>query len=141
MKNLLAVTDMKAKPLTKIEQRISEQKQKVLEFLEESGNVSFACKRSGISRETYYRWKEDAGFEAMADVAIDYGKSFVNDLAHTQLVRKIQEGDMQAIRFHLANCHDDYRSKLPDRIERVVPITAVEIIQASYGAKTETTDS
>ena len=141
MKNLLAVTDMKAKPLTKIEQRISEQKQKVLEFLEESGNVSFACKRSGISRETYYRWKEDAGFEAMADVAIDYGKSFVNDLAHTQLVRKIQEGDMQAIRFHLANCHDDYRPKLPDRIERVVPITAVEIIQASHGAKTDTTVS
>lgn len=132
---------MKAKQPTPLEKRIDSQKQKVIEFLAESGNVSFACKRGGISRETFYRWKDDARFLAQAEVAIDSGKSFVNDLAHTQLIRKIQEGDMQAIRFQLANCHDDYRPKLPERIERVIPITAVEIIQASYSGKVATTDS
>ncbi|OGZ05525.1 MAG: hypothetical protein A2845_05970 [Candidatus Lloydbacteria bacterium RIFCSPHIGHO2_01_FULL_49_22] len=128
---------MASKHPTVLEKRIDAQKEKVIEFLAESGNISFACKRGGISRETYYRWRDDARFAAKADSAIQSGKTFVNDLAHTQLIRKIQEGDMQAIRFHLVNCHDDYRPKLPERIERVVPITAVEIIQASHDCKKE----
>jgi hypothetical protein len=123
-------------PIT-LEERIANQKEEVIEFLDESGNISFACKKARISRETYYRWRDDAGFAAKADSAIKSGKTYVNDLAHTQLIRKIQEGDMQAIRFHLVNCHDDYRPKLPERIERVVPITAVEIIQASHDCKKE----
>ena len=127
---------MTQKHSTVLQKRIDSQQQKVIESLAESGNISFACKRGGISRETYYRWKDDALFAEKADIAIQLGKSFVNDLAHTQLIRKIQEGDMQAIRFHLVNCHDDYRPKLPERIERVVPITAVEIIQASYDRRT-----
>jgi hypothetical protein len=123
---------MATKHQTALEKRIDSQKEKVIEFLAESGNISFACKRGGISRETYYRWKDDVVFAEKADVAIQLGKTFVNDLAHTQLIRKIQEGDMQAIRFHLVNCHDDYRPKLPERIEKKEePISYVQIIPAN----------
>lgn len=108
-------------------------KQKLLEYLTESGNVSYSCKRAGISRETYYEWKAgDSVFALDAESAVDYGKSFVNDLAHTQLILNIQKGDMQAVRFQLVNCHPDYRPKLPERIEKKEePISYVQIIPAN----------
>lgn len=118
---------MAQKHLTALQKRIDSQQQKVIESLAESGNISFACKRGGISRETYYRWKDDVVFAEKADIAIQLGKTFVNDLAHTQLIRKIQEGDMQAIRFHLVNCHEDYRPKLPERIDTVGDVKGIEV--------------
>lgn len=118
------------KKLRATEERTSRTKQKLLEYLTESGNVSYSCKRSGISRETYYEWRDtDRVFAHDAESAIDYGKSFVNDLAHTQLILNIQKGDMQAVRFQLVNCHPDYqpkRPRTPDE-EKPVPITAINI--------------
>jgi hypothetical protein len=55
----------------------------------------------------------------------------VNDLAHNQLIRNIQNGDMGAIKFQLANCHEDYHPKKttsPYRIEEMTqPITIASI--------------
>ena len=101
---------MEKKP-SSIEARIKRQQDKLVEFLAESGNVSFACKRAGVSRDTYYRWRYEDEFAVQADVAIALGKEFVNDLAHSQLIRNIQNGDMGAIKFQLGNCHDDYLPK------------------------------
>ena len=111
------------------EPRIQKLKQKLLQNLTESGNISYACKRTGISRETYYKWKEDPLFAFDAEAAVEYGKSFVNDLAHTQLIRNIQEGNMQAVRFQLASCHPDYqprKAREPDA-QRLVPVTVIKI--------------
>jgi hypothetical protein len=118
---------METKNLTRTEKRIHSQQEKVIEFLAESGNISFACKRAGISRETYYRWADTPRFSKKASAAIKLGKSFVNDLAHTQLIRNIQEGDMQAIRFQLANCHPDYKPKLPEHTENFTPVTTIKV--------------
>ena len=105
-------------------------KKQVLEYLAESGNISFSCKRAGISRETYYRWiDEDRPFSASALESISSGKSFINDLAHTHLVKNIQQGDMQAIRFQLSNCHPDYRPKAPMKDE-VEPVSRIELFDA-----------
>jgi molybdenum-dependent DNA-binding transcriptional regulator ModE len=46
---------MEKKP-SAIDVRIKRQQEKLLEALAESGNVSFACKKAGVSRDTYYRW-------------------------------------------------------------------------------------
>lgn len=98
------------KKISATDNRIAEQKEKILECLAESGNVSFACKRVGIVRKTFYRWKEeDKSFSDEVDISIASGKGFVNDLAHNQLIRKIQEGDMGAVKFQLVSCHPDYR--------------------------------
>ena len=127
---------MSQKDTSAIEERILNEKEKILEYLTESGNISFACKKTGIVRKTFYRWKEgDRVFSERADSAISSGQTFVNDLAHTQLIRRIQEGDMQAIRFHLVSCHPDYRPKLPERAEKVIPISAIEIIPINYTCK------
>ena len=115
---------MEKKP-SSIDVRIRQQQEKLLEALAESGNVSFACKKAGVSRDTYYRWrKEDEEFHDKVGTAIASGKEFVNDLAHNQLIRNIQNGDMGAIKFQLANCHEDYHPKKttsPYRIEEMTP--------------------
>lgn len=123
---------MKKKKPSVVEQRILSQKEKLLEHLTESGNVSFACKRVGLERKTFYRWIEaDADFSNEADTAIALGKSFVNDLAHTQLIRKMQEGDMQAVRLQLVSCHPDYRIRPPIKMEdHPGPVAVINITQA-----------
>ena len=112
-----------------IKARADKLKRKLLENLTESGNISYACKRTGISRETFYKWKEDPLFAFDADAACDYGKSYVNDLAHTQLIRNIQDGNMQAVRFQLASCHPDYQPRKPRNPDagKLVPVTKIII--------------
>jgi hypothetical protein len=121
----------------RIQERIQKQQEKVLQSLRESGNVSFACKKAGLSRETYYRWvKEDEDFAVQSDQAICDGKSYVNDLAHNQLMRSISEGHFPAIKFQLSNCHDDYHPKKttsPYRIEEMTP--PITITSIPYIAK------
>lgn len=118
------------------EERTNRTKQKLHDYLMESGNVSYSCKRAGVSRETYYQWRSnDRLFARNTDVAITYGKSFVNDLAHTQLILNIQKGDMQAIRFQLANCHEDYRPKSPVKIEMNDPPTYARISSIGGGGR------
>ena len=108
------------KKLSATEVRVKRQQEKLLEALAESGNVSFACKRAGVSRDTFYRWRKDNDeFADKAILAIGSGKEFVNDLAHSQLIRNIQNGDMGAIKFQLGNCHDDYLPKKSVRAFRL----------------------
>lgn len=113
-------------------ERRDKTKRKLLECLAESGNISYSCKRAGISRETFYQWKKDSLFEYDADIAMEYGKSFVNDLAHTQLIRNIQDGNMQAVRFQLASCHPDYQPKRPrvPEADKSMPVTTINISAA-----------
>lgn len=117
------------KRISLMEKKIASQKEKILEYLSDSGNVSFACKKVGIVRKTFYRWKaEDIDFYEDAESAIEFGKSYINDLAHNQLVKKIQEGDSQLIRFQLASCHPDYRIRFPVREEQTArPVEYIEI--------------
>lgn len=118
------------------QERTLKNQSKVLECLAESGNISYACKRAGINRDTFYTWKkEDKLFAENADLAVSYGKSFVNDLAHTQLIRLIQDGDMRAVRFQLISCHEDYkprRARPPEETEEetLPPITSITIVTA-----------
>ena len=49
----------KQKPLSGIEKRIAEQKALMIETLEKVPIIQVACKRIGIARATFYRWKEE----------------------------------------------------------------------------------
>lgn len=118
-----------AKKSSDVKERTHRMQEKVLEFLRDSGNIWYSCKRAGISRETFYTWKEERPFALKADNAINLGKSFVNDLAHTHLIQNIQQNNMQAVKFQLERCHPDYQTKnqkTPDS-EFVPPITKLNI--------------
>lgn len=118
------------------QERTLKMQSKVLEHLAESGNISYTCKKAGINRDTFYAWKkEDKLFAENATLAVNYGKSFVNDLAHTQLIRLIQDGNMQAVRFQLLSCHDDYKPRralmpIEPEDEKPEPITQIIIVPA-----------
>jgi hypothetical protein len=100
---------------SKNEVRIRRNKEALLKFLSESGNISYACKKVGIVRDTYYRWElEDEDFFVKAREAIRFGDEGVNDLAHLQLIRNIQESKMDAIKFQLSRRHPGYKPFRPD---------------------------
>ena len=77
----------------------SDNKKKIIAALTEvHGIVSDACKKVGISRETFYKWKrEDEKFSKQADeageVAIDYVES--------QLYKLIKDQNPAAIIFYM----------------------------------------
>lgn len=88
-------------------------KQKVLDELGRTPVVEIACKRSGVSRSSFYRWKlEDKDFAKKIDDAISEGELLINDLAESKLIASIQDQSLSAIVFWLKNHHDKYKQKL-----------------------------
>ena len=62
------------------------------------GNVSDACKKAGISRNTHYRWlKEDSEYSE----AVSEQSEVALDIAEAMLMEKIAEGNLRAIIFFL----------------------------------------
>ena len=113
---------------------------KFLEELENVPNVSLACKKTGLSRQTIYRWcKEDPDFKRQMDEAIKSGVESVSDLAESKLIGHINAGNMQAIRYWLDNRKKEYMRPRPkDFWENVVDdnrVTGIKIIR--YGWDSE----
>ena len=77
-------------------------------------NISLACEKVGLSRNTIYRWcNEDPDFKDRLDEAIDSGTDSINDLAGSKLISKINAGDMRAIVYWLDNNKKTYMRPRP----------------------------
>ena len=75
--------------------------------------VQVACEKTGISRNSIYRWrKEDQKFQQKMDTALAEGVSFVSDMSESQLLTLIKEKSYQAISFWLRHRNDNYKDKL-----------------------------
>lgn len=64
------------------------------------GNVTAACKKVGISRNTFYRWLRDPKFKGALESAIDdYTDS---ELAHIwrSLIQKAESGSVEAVKLY-----------------------------------------
>lgn len=89
------------------------QKAELIKQLKKTPIVEVACKKLGIGRATYYRWKkDDPKFAEEAEFALDEGSQLVNDMAESQLINAIKEGNMTGIIFWLKNHHKQYSPKL-----------------------------
>jgi hypothetical protein len=76
-------------------------KQSFIEAYQKSfGNVSQSCKASGISRQTFYNWKEEDSEFLSEIVNVEPEEVFI-DFAENALAKKISEGDTTAIIFAL----------------------------------------
>lgn len=96
-----------------IQKRQDQEKSILIEQLKKTPIVQIACEKTGTGRTTYYRWrKEDQEFEKEADIALKEGKSLVNDVAESQLLGAIREGNMTAIIFWLKNHHNEYATRV-----------------------------
>ena len=75
--------------------------------------VQVACEKTGLSRNSIYRWKrEDREFSEKMDEAIKDGVAFVNDMSESQLLTMIKEKNWSAISFWLKHRNDNYKNKV-----------------------------
>ena len=75
-----------------------------LEEIQHVPNISSACQKVGLSRNTIYRWcSEDPQFKARLDEAMAIGVDSVSDLAESKLIGLINISDFRAIAYWLDN--------------------------------------
>ncbi len=109
------------------------------EFLEQIKtipNISLACEKIGLSRNTIYRWcNEDPDFKKRLNEALGNGTESVNDLAESKLISLINSGNMQAIKYWLDNNKKNYMRPRPkdfwESINSIGPITKIVISPVS----------
>jgi len=93
------------------------------EFLEHLRNLPIilvAAEKSGLSRQTIYRWRnENEEFLKAMDKAMREGEEFVNDMSESQLLTMIKEKNWSAISFWLRHHHSAYRNRV--EIATVIP--------------------
>jgi ACT domain-containing protein len=88
-------------------------KKSIIEQLKKTPIIQVTCEKMGISRATYYRWKKkDPKFAEEAEIAIEEGSQLINDMAESQLISAIKEGNLTGIIFWLKNHHRQYSPKL-----------------------------
>ncbi len=84
----------------------------VLEHLSSTPIVQVACQKAGVSRATYYRWRnEDSKFQEKSDLALKEGVSLINDMAESQLLSLIREKHPTSIYYWLNHRHPEYSDK------------------------------
>jgi hypothetical protein len=89
------------------------QKNKLIELIRENPIVELACRKANVSRSTFYRWKiSDKKFADDIEKARTESKEIVSDLAESQLITSIKNGQMQAVIFWLKSHHKDYATKV-----------------------------
>jgi len=86
---------------------------KFFEELRKIPIVQVACEKTGISRNSVYRWKkEDPSFTKEMDRAMSEGVDFVNDMSESQLLTMIKEKNWGPISFWLKHRNDNYKNKV-----------------------------
>ena len=108
------------------------------QFFEELAKVPIvqvACEKTGVSRNSVYRWrKEDKAFASKMDKALAEGVALVNDMSESQLLTLIKEKNWSAISFWLRHRNDNYKDKIEvttkEESEALTPSQAKIVRQA-----------
>ena len=87
-------------------------KNSMIVALKEMPIVQFACKKVGVGRTTYYRWRENKKFAKEADAAIAEGEAFITDMSESQLISLIRDRNFQALQLWLRHHHPKYGDKI-----------------------------
>ncbi|MEI6144026.1 MAG: phBC6A51 family helix-turn-helix protein [Candidatus Berkelbacteria bacterium] len=96
-----------------VETRQIKLKELIIEQMKKTPIVQIACSKCDIARSTYYVWiKEDENFAAKVETAIEEGTNIINDLAESQLVSLIKDGNMSAIFYWLNHRSSAYRNRI-----------------------------
>jgi predicted DNA binding protein len=92
----------------------NKKKEEFLEQLRKIPIVMVACEKTGISRQSVYRWRtEDDQFRKDMEVAMAEGEALVNDMSESQLLSLIRDKNWPAIQFWLTRRNPKFR----DRVE------------------------
>lgn len=86
------------------EERKDTVKKQILERLLKNFTITSACIGVGIDRKTFYRWiDEDSVFKRQAYENIQECQKGITDMAYTQLIKMMQEGNLTANLYWLNN--------------------------------------
>ena len=106
-----------------IEKRQDKIKESLVAILKEMPIIEVAVKKSGIGRDTFYRWRrEDKEFRRQCEDALRQGFEYINDMSESQVITLIKEKKMPAITLWLKHHHPLYGS----RVKSYAPITPAE---------------
>ena len=98
---------------TTIQKRQDKNKELIIEQLKKTPIIEVVCKKVGISRATYYRWKkDDQDFAEKAEKSLIDGLGMISDLAESKLISAIQDENMTAIIFWLKSHRSTYRNRV-----------------------------
>lgn len=97
--------------------------------------IQVACEKTGLSRNSIYRWrKDDSAFAKKMDESLAEGVALVNDMSESQLLTLIKEKNYPAISFWLRHRNANYKDKLEitnkDDSEELTPSQAKIVKQA-----------
>jgi len=85
----------------------------IIVALKEMPIVQVACKKIGVGRSTYYRWRaEDKKFAKEVDMAILEGEAFITDMSESGLISLIHDRNFQALQLWLRHHHPKYSNKI-----------------------------
>lgn len=92
----------------------SKKEEDFLEQIRMIPNISLACEKTDLSRNTIYRWcNEDKDFKKLLDDALKTGTESVSDLSETKLIAHINNGNLRAIKYWLDNHKANYMRPRP----------------------------
>lgn len=100
-------------PSSIIRRRQKKQKEVLLGMLSKFPIVEVACEKSGVSRATFYRFRNsDEEFSKRVEEALQEGVSKMNDMAEANLLSSIRDKNMSGIAFWLKHRHPAYSTKV-----------------------------
>ncbi len=104
----------------------AEQKAAFLEHLRNMPIIKVACKNSGVSRTSIYRWQEeDEEFSKAVDKAMVEGRLNTNDLTEIQLLSQIHDRNPSLIKYYLEHNHPGYMKKGQDDEKDMSPTVII----------------
>ena len=88
-------------------------KKLLIEELKKKPIIEAACAKTGVGRTAFYEWrKKDPDFAKAVELALQFGKDFVSDIAEMQLLNAIKNGDFRAVAIWLKTHKQEYRNRL-----------------------------
>lgn len=107
-----------AKRRKSVKDRQAREKALMLDQLKKTPIVQICCEKLGIGRTTYYDWRrDDQEFAKAADTALYEGTFLMNDLAESQLLSAVRDGNLGAITYWLKHRHPAYATKMELKAE------------------------
>lgn len=101
---------MKNSTIVKRQQKV---KEAVIENLKRMPIIEVACNKSGISRATFYRWKEqDSSFAQASDKAQEEGEALIRDVAVSKIIKGINDDNLTAAMYWLNHRDPRFSSKV-----------------------------
>ena len=88
-------------------------KKLLIEELKKNPVIEAACRKLNVSRTTFYDWKKkDPRFVKAVELALQFGKAFMADIAELQLFNAIKNNDFRAVALYLKTHHPEYGNKV-----------------------------